>query len=171
MPGAKHFSLNVLSPSNCGSVRRKRSQRLPDPSDPSLDVEAGTGSPIPASRARRLVGKTSAPLPRPVPSAGTGCSLPPLLVSFQMDEGAHLCPQQGRVSLFSEPNRESGDLLSIKQVGKESGHQRTCWNVLCHQELSSCPSFICRLQALIIFYRFVNLYMNIIAKAFKFSLI
>ena len=151
MPGAKHSSLNALSPSNYGSVRRKRSQRLPDPTDPSLNMEAGTGSPIPTRRARRLVGKTSAPLPRPVPSAGTRCSLPPLLVSFRMDERAHLCPQQGWISLFSEPSRENGDLLSIQQVGKESGHRRTCWNVLCHQGLSSCPSFICRPQALVIF--------------------
>ncbi|KAB0399439.1 hypothetical protein E2I00_006224 [Balaenoptera physalus] len=40
----------------------------------------------------------------------------PLDQRKEMDERAHLCPQQGRVSLFSEPNRESGDLLSIQQI-------------------------------------------------------
>lgn len=35
----KHSSLNALSPSNYGSVRRKSSQRLPDPSDPPLNAE------------------------------------------------------------------------------------------------------------------------------------
>lgn len=54
VPGAKRSSLNVLSPSNYGSVRRKRSQRLPDPCDPSLNVEIGKESPVPISRVRRL---------------------------------------------------------------------------------------------------------------------
>lgn len=105
MPGAKHSSLNALSPSNYGSVRRKRSQRLPDPSDPSLNVETGTGSPTPSSRARRLAGKPSA---HPCPFPRDWESLPPLLLSFQMGKTAHLCPQQGRVSLCSEPDRKNG---------------------------------------------------------------
>ena len=87
MPGAKHSSLNALSPSNYRSVRRKRSQRLPDPSDPLLNVEIGTGSPAPPpSRVRQLMGKIAAyPTPTPHPFLGDQKVSAPQLVPFHVE--------------------------------------------------------------------------------------
>lgn len=102
MPGAKHSSLNALSPSNYGSVRRKSSQRLPDPSDPPLNAETGMGSPAPPpSIVRRLMGKIAAhptPTPTPIPSLGTRSSLLHSWFPSMWRERAHLSPWQGQVS-------------------------------------------------------------------------
>lgn len=134
MPGAKHSSLNALSPSNYGSVRRKRSQRLPDPSDPPLNVETGTGSPAPPpSRVRRLLGKIAAHPPS-LPWGPEG--LCPSAGSLPRGGRELTCvPSRAGSPLLSESNRNSADFLLIQQVDRECGPQTTCWEVLCHQGL------------------------------------
>lgn len=137
MPGAKHSSLNALSPSNYGSVRRKRSQRLPDPSDPPLNVETGMGSPAPPpSRVRRLTGKIAAhPTPTPHPFLGDQKLSAPQLVSFNVEGEISPVPSKAESPLLSEPNRKNVDFLLIQQADRECGPPRTSWEVLCHQGL------------------------------------
>lgn len=112
--------LNALSPSNYGSVRRKRSQCLPDPHDPSLNVETETGNPTPKSRARRLTGETS---PTPVPSMGSGsichhCWFP----SRWMRELTCVPSRDG--SPFLRVQREEWGAPSILQVDEGPGFAR-----------------------------------------------
>ena len=138
MPGAKHSSLNALSPSNYGSVRRKRSQRLPDPSDPPLNVETGMGSPAPPpSRVRRLMGKIAAHPPPHPPSLPWGPEVLCSTAGFLPCGGRELTcvPSKAGSPLLSEPNRKNVDFLLIQQADRECGPPRTSWEVLCHQGL------------------------------------
>lgn len=92
MPGAKHSSLKALSPSNYGSVKRKRRRCLLDPSDPSLYVQTGKESSTPINRARASLRRH---LPTPHAFQGDRKFLCPASCSLQMDKRAHLCPQTG----------------------------------------------------------------------------
>ena len=145
MPGAKHSSLNALSPSNYGSVRRKRSQRLPDPSDPPLNVETGMGSPAPPpSRVRRLMGKIAAhPPPTPHPFLGDQKFSAPQLVSFHVEgesspvslarPGLPCCQSPtGRMWTFSSSNRQTGSVVPRGQAGRFSAI-RDFTSLLCMQ--------------------------------------
>lgn len=127
MPGAKHSSLKALSPSNYGSVRRKRRQRQLDPSDPSLNVEMGKESSAPLSRTRCLIEKISVH-PASLPWGPEVLFAQPL-VSFRMDKGAHLYPQAEAIlpvlrALYKEQGAPSGS------AGRGDGALPGCFSAI-----------------------------------------
>lgn len=116
MPGAKHSSLKALSPANYGSVRRKRTQRLRDPSDPSLTCRGESRAQPPLAGADASLRRH---LPHPPPWHGhQKFSFAWLWVSLQMDKRPRLCPHQGLVALLLEPSRQSRDRVLLQQVGE-----------------------------------------------------
>lgn len=139
MPGAKHSSLKALSPANYGSVRRKRSQRLRDPSDPSLNVPRRKQGSTPTSRGRRLLEKASAPTPilcmGPRSSLLPGCGFPSRWISELT-----CVPSRGGCPCSSSLVDRAGTFSSFNRWVR----WRTCWKSLCYQGLASCLLFICR---------------------------